>query len=194
VGAKPKRTPATRIASAQPALFPHDDALPAGLRLEPALIDAAAELELLAPAARLPLQAARHHQYSARRRVHMIEPAHFPPVLQRLRERLAAFAGIEAGEFVHALFSEYGPGTPLGWHRDAPMYERVCGVSLGGPARLRLRAWPRQAAGDERIVELELAPRSAYLLEGAARWGWQHSVPPVPALRYSVTMRTARAR
>ena len=29
-------------------------------------------------------------------------------------------------------------------------------------------------------------------MRGAARWDWQHSVPPVPRLRYSVTMRTVR--
>jgi hypothetical protein len=34
-----------------------------------------------------------------------------------------------------------------------------------------------------------LQPRSAYLLRDAARWEWQHSVPPVDALRYSVTFR-----
>ena len=36
------------------------------------------------------------------------------------------------------------------------------------------------------------SPRSAYILRDAARWGWQHSVPPTKVLRYSVTFRTAR--
>jgi hypothetical protein len=30
-------------------------------------------------------------------------------------------------------------------------------------------------------------------MQGPARWGWQHSVAPTPALRYSVTFRTRRA-
>ena len=43
------------------------------------------------------------------------------------------------------------------------------------------------------VLSLELAPRSAYLLRAEARWGWQHSVAPTPALRYSITFRTRRA-
>jgi hypothetical protein len=38
-----------------------------------------------------------------------------------------------------------------------------------------------------------VAPRSIYLLRGAARWGWQHSVAPTKVLRYSITLRTPAA-
>jgi alkylated DNA repair dioxygenase AlkB len=37
-------------------------------------------------------------------------------------------------------------------------------------------------------------PRSVYLLRGPARWSWQHGVAPTKQLRYSITLRTARAR
>ena len=98
---------------------------------------------------------------------------------------------VAPGELRHALINEYRPGTPLGWHRDAPTYERVAGVSLGGWARMRLRPWPprKEAA----VLNLELAPRSAYRMEAAARWGWQHSIPATKELRYSITFRTLRA-
>src|SRR5205085_4693774 len=112
--------------------------------------------------------------------------------LHALRERLAAWAGVDADDFVHVLISEYRPGTPLGWHRDAPAYELIVGVSLAGPARLRLRPWQAGGTSDRAALALDLAPRSAYSMRDEARWGWQHSVPPVPALRYSVTMRTPR--
>jgi hypothetical protein len=39
------------------------------------------------------------------------------------------------------------------------------------------------------VLSLELAPRSAYVLRAEARWGWQHSVVPTPALRYSIAFR-----
>lgn len=42
------------------------------------------------------------------------------------------------------------------------------------------------------MYELELARRSGYVLTGAARSSWQHSIPPVPQLRYSLTFRTLR--
>ena len=90
------------------------------------------------------------------------------------------------------MVAEYTPGTPLGWHRDAPDYELIAGVSLGSAARLRFRPWPPRDPKKDDILSLELAPRSAYRMAQTARWGWQHSVPPVPALRYSVTMRTVR--
>lgn len=180
--------------------------LPDGLVFEPELIDLGEEQALLALISQLPLQAARFHQYTARRRVfaygsrfdydsgrtHLARVGELPPPLDALRERLAGWAGIAASEFAHVMIAEYPPGAPLGWHRDAPGYETIVGVSLGSPAQLRLRRWPPRAERNAATLSLELAPRSAYLMRGSARWGWQHSVPPVAALRHSVTMRTPR--
>ena len=97
---------------------------------------------------------------------------------------------VPAHELRHALVNEYRPGTPLGWHRDAPDHERVAGVSLGGWARMRLRPYPPQKKSA--VVNLELAPRSAYRMEGPARWGWQHGIVATKELRYSITFRTFR--
>jgi alkylated DNA repair dioxygenase AlkB len=182
----------TDLVTAQASLFGLDDALPPGLAFEPAFVAPDEERSLLALAATLPLREATYRQYTARRRVHVVEPAGFPPVLAALRDRLAAWAGVEPEAFVHALFSAYRPGTPLGWHRDAPQYGTVVGVSLGGPATLRLRPWPPERGRRAEALSLHLSPRSAYRLQGAARWGWQHAVPPVPAPRWSITLRTAR--
>jgi alkylated DNA repair dioxygenase AlkB len=46
--------------------------------------------------------------------------------------------------------------------------------------------------GVRSTAALELAPRSAYLLSGKARWSWQHSLPAARALRYSITFRTLK--
>jgi hypothetical protein len=51
-----------------------------------------------------------------------------------------------------------------------------------GPGRAAARA----------AFHVDLAPRSIYTLQGEARWGWQHSVSPTKALRYSITFRTWR--
>ncbi len=194
------------IHTAQAQLFGTDDVLPPGLLFTPEFISAAEEADLLAVAAALPLREARYKEYTARRRVYAygsrfdfdeykLRPraiGELPAPLAALREKLAPWAGVAGSDFVHVMISEYRPGTPLGWHRDAPDYEVIVGVSLGSPARLRFRPWPTDSPKGEGIVALDLAPRSAYLMRGVARWGWQHSVPPVPGLRYSVTMRTAR--
>ena len=86
-------------------------------------------------------------------------------------------------ELVHALVAEYAPGTPLGWHRDVPNFEVIAGVSLGNNAVLRFRPYPPDGATKRRALELGVAPRSIYAIQGEARWGWQHSVPPVSAMR-----------
>jgi alkylated DNA repair dioxygenase AlkB len=114
------------------------------------------------------------------------------PALEPLRDRVARWAGLAPEELVHALVAEYAPGTPLGWHRDVPEFEEVIGVSLGAPAVLRLRPYPPVEPKRGDFVRLQAAPRSIYLLEGPARWAWQHSVAPVEGLRWSVTFRTSR--
>jgi alkylated DNA repair dioxygenase AlkB len=194
------------IHTAQAQLFGIEDLLPPGLKFTPDFIARDQEAALLAVAESLPLREARYKEYTARRRVYAygsrfdfdeykLAPraiGELPEPLARLREQLARWAGVASSDFVHVMISEYRQGTPLGWHRDAPDYELIVGVSLGSVARLRLRPWPPEKAKKDDIVALELAPRSAYLMRGEARWGWQHSVPAVPALRYSVTMRTER--
>jgi alkylated DNA repair dioxygenase AlkB len=44
--------------------------------------------------------------------------------------------------------------------------------------------------GRQQAVAIDLAPRSSYVMQGPIRWGWQHSIPPTKALRYSITFRT----
>lgn len=113
-----------------------------------------------------------------------------PEELVWLRDRCAALAGVEPDELAQTLVSRYPPGAPIGWHRDAPMFgAKIVGVSLAAPSRMRFQ---RKAGDVRRVYEVELAPRSAYVLAGPARSAWQHSIPPVKELRYSITFRTLR--
>jgi alkylated DNA repair protein (DNA oxidative demethylase) len=124
-----------------------------------------------------------------------------PEFLLPVRGRLAAWAGIRAELFVEALVTEYPPDATIGWHRDAPVFgDVVAGLSLGTPCRMKFRPYVspsavRNADGPRRTThEIELAPRSAYLMTGAARKGFEHSIPAVAATRYSITFRTLRGR
>ena len=112
-----------------------------------------------------------------------------PEALEWLRDRCAAFAEREPADLVQTLVSRYPPGATIGWHRDAPMFGRIVGVSLLSPSRMRFQ---RRTREERQVYELELAPRSAYLLRGSVRWAWQHSIPPTKALRYSITFRTLK--
>ena len=178
------------MSTPQGQLFGPALALPEGFLLVAEFIGAEEELTLLEAIAALPLEAARYKQYTARRRIALFE-GDLPAFLDGLRAKVAAWMDVAPGELRHALINEYRPGTPLGWHRDAPTYERVAGVSLGGWARMRLRPWPSRK--DAPVLDLDLAPRSAYRMEAGARWSWQHSIPATKELRYSITFRTLRA-
>ena len=113
-----------------------------------------------------------------------------PEWLAPLRQRCAAFAGVDAEAFVHALVNRYTPGATIGWHRDAPPFgPTVVGVSLGADSELRFQ---RRLRGVRYVYQLPLPRRSAYVLGGAARSAWEHSVPAVGELRYSLTFRTLR--
>jgi len=122
-----------------------------------------------------------------------------PPFLAPLRIAIAAWAGVEPAAFAMALVNEYRPGAAVGWHRDAPQYERVAGVSLLSVCRMTFRPYlaasPRPAGGGPRRAThvITLQPRSAYLMTGEARSAFEHHVPPVAALRYSITFRTLRS-
>ena len=116
-------------------------------------------------------------------------PTHIPAFLLPLRNKAAEFANLSEDRLQHALITEYAPGAAIGWHRDRPEFEDVIGISLGAPCLFRFRR--KKGAGWER-ASIELQPRSAYLLRGPARWDWQHSIPSVDKLRYSITFRSLR--
>jgi alkylated DNA repair dioxygenase AlkB len=180
--------------------------LPEGMTFEEEFLSLDDEAALVAQIESLELREAQYKGYTARRRVmsygsqydfddnRLLAAPSIPPFLVPLRERLAAWAGVAPASFTNALIAEYRPGTPLGWHRDVPDYELVAGVSLASNARMRLRPYPPVQPKKDDVINLELPPRSAYVLRGVARWGWQHSIAPTPGLRYSITFRTRRDR
>ena len=129
-------------------------------------------------------------------------PAETPPLpafLLPLRQRAAAFAGVHPEAFAMALVNEYPPGAPIGWHRDAPQYDMIFGVSLLSACKMVLRPYispsaQRAAEGRRRKAthQITLERRSAYLMAGEPRTGYEHHIPAVTELRYSITFRTLR--
>ena len=187
--------------SLQPDLFttPAAPTMPAGFRYQSGLIDAAEEAVLAAEIARLSLKPFEFHGFLGNRRTvsfglqydfgrEAVQAAAPPPAfLQPLRAKAADFAGVPEAALAHVLVTEYAPGAGIGWHRDKPQFGVVIGVSLLPPCTFRLR---RRDGERWRRASLTLEPRSAYVLDGEARRDWQHSIPPMAALRYSVTFRT----
>jgi alkylated DNA repair dioxygenase AlkB len=121
-----------------------------------------------------------------------------PPFLMPLRDKAASWADVQPEAFVMALINEYTPGAPIGWHRDAPQYGIVAGISLLSSCRIKFRPYlrPGAEAGTPRRTathEVTLERRSAYLLTGESRSAYEHHIPPASVLRYSVTFRTLRS-
>ena len=186
----------------QADLFGISPALPAGLVYRPDLVDRAEEFALLEHVSALPFRPFEFQGFLGKRETVSfgwsyrfdgsgLAPAEpIPEWLLPLRARVAAFAGLAADALEHALLIRYGEGAGLGWHRDRPVFGDVVGISLLAPAPLRFRR--RQSEKWERFT-LTVEPRSAYLLRGEARSEWEHSIPPVETLRYSVTFRTLKA-
>jgi alkylated DNA repair dioxygenase AlkB len=114
-----------------------------------------------------------------------------PDWLLPVRARAAELAGHEPDELVEILVQRYPEGAAIGWHRDAPAFETVVGVSLGAAGRLRFQ---RGKGERRRVWEVGLEPRSGYVLAGEARRSWEHSIPPANEERHSITFRTLRSR
>jgi alkylated DNA repair dioxygenase AlkB len=187
------------------SLFGPESALPAGLRYATDLLSPEEERALVERFAELPFKAFEFQGFLGKRRVvsfgwrydfnlmKVEKTDDMPAFLLPLRERAARFAGLEPAALQHVLLTEYGPGAAIGWHKDRSVFGEVVGISLLAPClfRLRRRAGAARTKAWER-ASLRLAPRSAYLLAGPARTEWEHSIPPVEALRYSATFRNLR--
>jgi alkylated DNA repair dioxygenase AlkB len=190
------------MSTTQPDLFGRAPSWPEGFRYQADLISPAEEQDLLGHLAGLPFRAFEFHGFVGRRRVvsfgweydfsreQVERAADIPDVLLPARDKAAAFAGLPADDLPHVLVTEYQAGATIGWHRDKGVFGDVVGISLLSPCTFRLRR--REGARWER-ASVVAEPRSGYLLRGPARTVWEHSIPAVTGLRYSITFRTLRS-
>lgn len=174
-------------------------ALPPGFAYREGFLTLEEERALVKRLADLPFSPFEFHGFIGKRRVisfgwrYDFNKASFRPTepipdfLLPVRDRAAAFAGLAPEGLPHLLLTEYAPGAAIGWHKDRSVFAEVVGVSLLSPCTFRFRR--SSGSGWERL-SLTAAPRSAYLLRGPSRTEWEHSIPPVDALRYSLTFRS----
>jgi alkylated DNA repair dioxygenase AlkB len=129
---------------------------------------------------------------------HRLTPASdAPQEFDAIRSRAAQIAGLDSGSFSEVLVTEYPPGAGIGWHRDAPPFGIIAGISLAADSTMRFRRdlpSEKGAVGRREASALELPRRSLYVLTGTARTDWQHSISPIAQLRYSITFRTLKQK
>src|SRR3954464_15425002 len=188
----------------QPTLFeggPPPVLLPQGFKYQPDFLSLDEEQALVRQVETLPFESFQFHGFTGKRRVvsfgwrydfnerELQRADDMPPFLLPLRERAAALAGLGPSFFQHVLVTEYAPGAGIGWHRDKAVFDEVVGISFVSPCHFRFRR--RKGDTWERATVIAES-RSAYLLSGPARTEWEHSIPPVDRLRYSITFRNFR--
>jgi alkylated DNA repair dioxygenase AlkB len=176
---------------------------PEGFKYQPDLVSPIEEQTLVSEIEELPFKEFEFHGYVGKRRTvsfgwhydfsdgALRAAEEIPSFLIPLRIVAAAFAGLPAEQLQHALVTEYGPGAAIGWHRDKAVFDDVIGISLISSCRFRFRR--KLGTGWER-ASLTVEPRSAYLLRGPSRTEWEHSIPAVEVLRYSITFRSLGKR
>jgi alkylated DNA repair dioxygenase AlkB len=182
----------------QPELFREAIGLPEGFCYTGDLICTAAEQALLQELQALPFKEFEFHGFLGKRRVvsfgwrydfsggGLQQTDDMPAFLLGVREKAAAFAAMRATDLQQALLTEYRPGAAIGWHKDRSVFGQVVGISLLSACIFRFR---RKAGTGWQRASLALEPRSIYLLDGPARAQWEHSIPAVASLRYSITFR-----
>ena len=185
-----------------PDLFGPGPEMPEGFSLRPELLGREEETQLAARFTGLDFKPFEFRGYTGKRRVvsfgwrydfgdnELREVEGMPEWLAPIRDRAAGFAGLTPDELPHVLVTEYSPGAAIGWHRDRPDFEDVVGISLCSPCTFRFR---RRAGLKWERASFIAQPRSAYLLRGPSRTDWEHSIPAVDALRYSITFRSLKA-
>jgi len=142
---------------ASPGLFTEN--VPSGFHHREDFITVSDELVLLAAIAHVAFSEFEMRGVAARRRVAFFGQSYdrtaagpLPAFLLPLRASIAEWAGVDSEAFAMALINEYRPGTPIGWHRDAPQYDGVAGISLLSACRMKFRPYrvPASAASTGR--------------------------------------------
>jgi len=172
--------------------------LPEGMKYQANFLAAEEERTLLLDVENLPFKEFEFHGFTGKRKTvsygwrynfnggGLTKTDDMPEFLTELRARAEAFANHAPGSFQQVLVTEYAPGAGIGWHKDRSVFGDVVGISLLSRCTFRLRK--RIASGFKR-QNLTAEPRSAYLLRGPSRTEWEHSIPGVETLRYSITFR-----
>lgn len=176
-------------------------AIPPGFIYQPNVLSLADEAAIVAHFAELPFTPFEFHGYTGKRRVvsygwrydydaEIARPVDdIPPFLFPVRAVAARVASMDPERLQQALITEYEPGSAIGWHRDKAVYGQVIGVSLLSACNFRLR---RKVGTRWERASLTVAPRSIYVMDGPARSEWEHSIPGVEQLRYSITFRNLK--
>ena len=186
-------------------LFPIEPVYPEGFLYFPGFIQPAEEKHLCKLIADTELHPFRFQGYEAKRKVAsfgqdwsfenktLLKGQAIPPAFYALIEKIAAHLSLKTERFTELLLTEYPIGSVINWHRDAPPFDLIAGISLHADCIFRLRPHDKTKQGRTSVISFPVERRSLYVMQGPSRSDWQHSIAPVKKLRYSITLRTLKS-
>lgn len=185
-------------------LFPTEPVLPYGFSYFPGFVSVDEENQLLEMIGSLSLHPLIFQGFTAKRKVEsygydynfdrrsITKGKAIPSGLDGLIGKVAAWLSIRPEELAEILVTEYPPGSVINWHRDAPPFDMIVGISLLSDCTFRFRPYDKEKQKRKSIVSTPVHRRSAYIIREEARTDWEHSISPVKETRYSITLRTLR--
>jgi alkylated DNA repair dioxygenase AlkB len=185
-------------------LFDIQPVFPSGFNYFPQFINAEEEAALHKAILKLDLQTFIFRGYEAKRKVmsfgfdyHFNDrsispgvpiPEDFYPLIQKTANHLK----IPPSEFKELLVTAYPPGSVINWHRDAPPFELIAGISLLSDCNFKLRPYQKIKQVRGATISIPVTRCSLYVMQGEVREEWEHSITELTDLRYSITLRTLR--
>lgn len=185
-------------------LFPIEQFFPEGFKYFPDFINEKEEQELIKEITNIELHTFIFQGFEAKRKVasfgydynfetrglHKGKP--IPSGFGGIIEKVSKILEIEQNEIAELLLTEYPIGSVINWHRDAPPFDIIAGISLKSDCNFRFRPHDKTKQGRSSIFSLPVKRRSLYIIQGTARTDWQHSIAAVKDVRYSLTLRTLK--
>jgi alkylated DNA repair dioxygenase AlkB len=185
-------------------LFSVEPAFPEGFAYTPDFITKDEEMELYKEIQKIELRNFNFQGFTANRKVasfgydysfdngSITKGKDIPTSFDFLIKKVSTKLSIEPGAFAELLVTEYPAGSVINWHRDAPPFDVIAGISLLSDCNFRLRPQDKAKQTKAFVISFPVTRRSLYIISGVARSNWQHSITPVKQTRYSITLRTLR--
>jgi len=186
------------------SLFPEELPYPKGFFYLPDFISEKEEQDLLQVISQIALQTFTYQGFEAKRRTasfgydysfttgQLQKGKAIPDAFHPLLTKVADHLHLTTAAFQELLVTEYPPGSVINWHRDAPPFALIAGISLNADCTFRLRPFDKAKQKRSAIISVPLLRRSLYIMQHEARSDWQHSIAPVKEPRYSITLRTLK--
>ena len=140
-------------------LFPVEPLLPGGFTYTDNFISAAEEGALLDAISKLELHTFNFQGYEAKRKVAsfgwdwsfekrvLSKGKEIPAVFNWLLEKVAHFIQVPVQNISELLVTEYPAGSVINWHRDAPPFDTIAGISLLTDCVFKLRPYEKAKQG-----------------------------------------------